>query len=59
MCHIPPSICEVLAVFEINAKDVDEVGMKWKSPREFETAPRNEVFPFAVLSTIHRRNYNA
>jgi len=37
MCHIPSGTCEVLAILEIIAKGVDQVRMKWKSPKEFGT----------------------
>lgn len=30
-------ICEAVAIFEINAKEVDQMDMKWKSPKEFGT----------------------
>lgn len=37
MCHIPLGICEVLAIFKICAKEVDQEGIKWKSAEEFGT----------------------
>lgn len=37
MFHISLSICEVLAIFKIDAKEVDQVDMKWKSVEEFGT----------------------
>lgn len=35
--HIPLGICEVLAIFKIDAKEVDQVDMKWVSEEEFGT----------------------
>lgn len=60
MYHIPLCTCEVLAIFEINAKEVYQVDMKWKSTKEFGTEiPEMNFFPFALPNTIDRRNYKA
>lgn len=42
----------VKAISEINAKEVDQVGMKWKSPKEFGTQLPEMKF-FHLQSLIH------
>lgn len=41
---------KVLAIFKVDAKEVDQEGMKWKSAEEFGLSSNP--------NTLHRRNYN-
>ena len=46
-------IREVVAIFEINAKEVDQMDMEWKSPKEFGTQlPEIKFFHLQSLITL-------